>query len=396
MRTLCVVRIALVTRFDPWTPEAWPRMCQGYCGTAHWLLRELPRQGITVDAIGPLRECRSALWYLRGLWRAWRWRALYEGWAEPGLALSYASQVREQLRVGNYDVVLCPDNAMPIAFLENAPPIVLYTDALWGSLVDFYPWLTGRPQRMLRDIATMEQMALNRCHTCIFASQWAADRARELYAIDRTIAVIPLGGHMQCRWGAEEVESMVRRRPHSPWNLLFIGHDGWRKGVDRAIQSIQELRSRGHAATLTILGTDQSALPPLPPGVRALGYVSYEQKKRELWQAHLLLHPARAETFGTVICEANAHGVPVIATAVGGIPTIIREHRNGMLLHPDASPGMFADAIAAILHNRSTYEQLARTAFAEYCSRLSWPVATRKLLDVMREVTAAAPFVFAR
>ena len=42
-------------------------------------------------------------------------------------------------------------------------------------------------------------------------------------------------------------------------------------------------------------------------------------------KSHRLLLPTRAECYGIVFCEANAYGLPVFATRVGGIPTIVKE-----------------------------------------------------------------------
>ena len=99
------------------------------------------------------------------------------------------------------------------------------------------------------------------------------------------------------------------------------------------------------------------------------------------------LLPSRAETFGHVLCEANAFGVPCLAAAVGGIPTAIRDGVNGRLYPVDAGADAYADDIASLMRDRDAYRALTRTSFAEFEARLSYDAAARTaraLLEPLR------------
>lgn len=71
--------------------------------------------------------------------------------------------------------------------------------------------------------------------------------------------------------------------------------------------------------------------------------------------------PSRAEPFGRVIIEAFAAGIPVVATAVGGIPEIIIHNVNGMLVPYGDEPAL-ASAIERLLVDQDLCQQLAHNA----------------------------------
>lgn len=67
-----------------------------------------------------------------------------------------------------------------------------------------------------------------------------------------------------------------------------------------------------------------------------------------LTQCAMLVHPTRAEALGRSLIEATAAARPVVATRVGGIPEVINDGKNGILVHPDDVHG-FAQAIGRLL-----------------------------------------------
>jgi glycosyltransferase involved in cell wall biosynthesis len=146
-----------------------------------------------------------------------------------------------------------------------------------------------------------------------------------------------------------------------------------------AVEATRLLNRRGLQARLTVLGPHGTAhpepflrlLPFLPKGTpeadAALGeYIS---------RAHLFVLPTRADCAPVSIAEANAYAVPAVASAVGGIPSMIEPGRNGELLEPGASPEAVADCIAAMVGDRASYERLALGAYSVFRERLNWGVA---------------------
>jgi glycosyltransferase involved in cell wall biosynthesis len=74
-----------------------------------------------------------------------------------------------------------------------------------------------------------------------------------------------------------------------------------------------------------------------------------------------LVLPSRSEGMGRVVVEALCRGRPVVATRVGGIPDLVRDGENGLLVEPGDTAGL-ADALIRILSDRPLAERLAARA----------------------------------
>ena len=74
-----------------------------------------------------------------------------------------------------------------------------------------------------------------------------------------------------------------------------------------------------------------------------------------------LVLPSRSEGMGRVVVEALCRGRPVVATRVGGIPDLVRDAENGLLVEPGDTAGL-ADALIRILSDRPLAERLAARA----------------------------------
>ena len=89
--------------------------------------------------------------------------------------------------------------------------------------------------------------------------------------------------------------------------------------------------------------------------------------------------PSRAEGLGSAALLAMAHGVPVVATRVGGVPEVVEDGRTGWLVPPDSAPAL-AEAVVAAASDRARLRAFglqARERARQYAS------------DIMVERTAA-------
>jgi glycosyltransferase involved in cell wall biosynthesis len=102
--------------------------------------------------------------------------------------------------------------------------------------------------------------------------------------------------------------------------------------------------------------------------------------------ADLLVLPSRGETYGMVVTEALARGLPVVATSVGGVPEAMGAapdgRRPGLLTRPgDASA--LAGALRAWLTDAGLREHLRGAARARRQTLHRWTVTTRRLSEVL-------------
>jgi glycosyltransferase involved in cell wall biosynthesis len=171
---------------------------------------------------------------------------------------------------------------------------------------------------------------------------WAerADRVRQEFGIPTDAFVLacvanlrPIKNH---RLLIDAVSRVITRRPDA---LLVLAGDGPLRG-----QVLAEIDRRG-----------------LRDRVRFLGHVP--QANRLVAAADILLVSSHSEGMPVVVMEAIAAGVPVVSTAVGGIPELIHNNRNGILTRP-GSPEALAEGILRAMRPE-VYPVLAAGALAD-------------------------------
>jgi glycosyltransferase involved in cell wall biosynthesis len=95
-----------------------------------------------------------------------------------------------------------------------------------------------------------------------------------------------------------------------------------------------------------------------------LGYVDYTKIDSLYANADIFLLPSLTESFPLVILEAMASGVPVIATKVGGIPEMIDDEENGILIEPN-NPVILSESIVRLLQNQALRKNISQNARAK-------------------------------
>ncbi len=164
------------------------------------------------------------------------------------------------------------------------------------------------------------------------------------------------------------------------------------KGHDLAIAAIERLRERFRGVRLVIVGAGPDAntaalrelATPLGDSVVLTGR---RTDVMEVFDAlDVCLHPSRMDAFPTTLIEALAASVPVLATAVGGIPEIIDDGSNGLLLPAPPTADALADALAGLLADPDRRRTLALAGRETYERRFTadpWVVQTRQLYDAV-------------
>jgi glycosyltransferase involved in cell wall biosynthesis len=378
------MKIAYVTTYDA-------RSADGFSGTGHFMARSLESAGLSVDLIGPLEPRRPLLVNAKRAWYRLVTKTYFEWTRDPTMARRYASDVARRLTGGGYDVVFSP-GTVPVAYLEDAPPIVTWADATFRSLLGFYPDFDPdvlAPESVEAGFA-LEARAIERASINLYCSDWAAESAlRDFDAEPSTVEVVPYGANLPSLVAEGVASEAIDRRPKEPCRLLFIGIDWKRKGATTAIAVAAALNRVGLRTELIIVGSE----PPVPPEARDFVHVrGFVDKDRGgdsaiadlLTAAHFLILPTRAETFGLVLCEANAYGVPCLTTRVGGVPTVVRDGVNGKLFDADAPVNAYVAEVVRLFDDYDAYRQLAANAYQEYRQRLNWETSgarVRALLE---------------
>lgn len=299
----------------------------------------------------------------------------------------FESLVQKQLAKTPCDVIFAPVASSELKFLETNIPVIYLSDATFNLYHQFYQ--LDLDEQEIEWGASQETIAISKASKLVYPSQWAADSASSDYkAKAGKIAIIPFGANLDAPPLAEEVLS---KKQTSSCRLLFVGKNWYRKGGDIAFQTLLSLREQGIDAELVVVG----CVPPPEIQHDKLTVIPYldknvpQQRKQldELFlKSHFFILPTRADCSPIVLCEASAFGLPVITTAVGGIPTLIKNGKNGYLLPLSASGDDYANVIAENFSDGTRYENLVRSSRREYDTCLNWDKWSESLHQVMTDM----------
>ena len=117
-----------------------------------------------------------------------------------------------------------------------------------------------------------------------------------------------------------------------------------------------------------------------------LGWLSGIELARAYANADMFLFPSQTDTFGQVILEAQASGLPVIAVAEGGPLSLIEHRVNGLLCEPD--PDALAGAVLELAGSPLLGERLSAAGLASVRTR-TWERALERLAEGYRRVLLA-------
>jgi D-inositol-3-phosphate glycosyltransferase len=180
--------------------------------------------------------------------------------------------------------------------------------------------------------------------------------------------------------------------------LLFVGRIQPLKGPDVAVRSLAAL-GRADAQLLIVGGAsgadgenEMRRLRSLADDLGVTGQIRYVEPQPHhilstyYRSADVVIVPSRSESFGLVALEASACGVPVVASAVGGLLTLVDHGETGYLV-PGRDPEMFARYIDEILDHPSHALALGRRA-AQRAQRYTWSFAAARLRRLYADVAS--------
>ncbi len=219
-------------------------------------------------------------------------------------------------------------------------------------------------------------------HAFVVSKYWKAILA-QAYGVDSTVTYNGLD--------TSDFAMIPPRRLASP-NVLFVGGLEPRKGLEylvlameRVVRAIPETRLVAIAKT-GFRGTDEwswfrtlAARLGLSANMEFLESVSQERILQAYADCDLLVLPSKTEGWGLSLMEAMACGKPVVASRVGGVPELVTDGSDGLLV--DAGDvGGIADSILRLLRDAGLRERMG-SAGRERVSHYSWDDTARTVLD---------------
>lgn len=180
-------------------------------------------------------------------------------------------------------------------------------------------------------------------------------------------------------------------------NILFVGRLEPLKGLDVLFRAVAALEDLGNI-TLNVVGGDENSQEKarlqtlasrmkLTQNVRFIGSVRQDELPLHYNAADVCVLPSHYESFGLAALEAAACGRPVVASAVGGLPAIVRNGSTGFLVEPKHSDTM-AERLCELLGDDMLRSRMGSAARA-HAESLGWDRSADALLNRYRELMPA-------
>ena len=181
------------------------------------------------------------------------------------------------------------------------------------------------------------------------------------------------------------------RRPGR--TMLFVNRLDRRKGFPVAVRAFAILARRLPDLRFTVVGDgrERGAVSRLDPEARArlemLGTLRHEEVARCHAMADVFVAPsAGRESFGIVLVEAMAAGLPVVASAIPGYDEVVRDGVDGLLV-PPSDPRALAEAVERVLTDQGLARGLAESG-RERSKRYAWDRVTADLEPIYEELAS--------
>jgi glycosyltransferase involved in cell wall biosynthesis len=169
-----------------------------------------------------------------------------------------------------------------------------------------------------------------------------------------------------------EVERFNPKNPTHPdidpdvKTLLYVGRLGPRKGLDLLLEAVSATEVGNFELIIAGSGRHEAHLRNrcsklgIADRVRFLGYVPDDDLPSLYASADIFVLPSTYEGFGLVLLEAMSSGTPVIATKVGGIPSVVENDKTGFLIPRDSDA--LKQKIEYMLRNDNIRQDMAKRA----------------------------------
>ena len=195
-----------------------------------------------------------------------------------------------------------------------------------------------------------------------------------------------------------ELYERARRGTRRHGRVLFIGRAEPRKGIAVLLEAFAMVRRQMPRATLQLVGPTWDQVIDVAPqpspgyewpmaGVTALGRVGHEDKVDEMAAAEVLCVPSlEGESFGIVIAEGMAAGLPVVASDLPGYRAVLGGGGAGVLVPPGDAVAL-AESLLRVFKIEGLRSRLTEAGLRTV-EQFAWPSVAERVLATYEEALA--------
>lgn len=301
----------------------------------------------------------------------------------------YKKQIEKKLaNNSNYNCIFSI-GSLPVTFLDTNLPIYMYTDGTVAAMKNYYEGFTNVLESNYNKVNNYEKIGLNKCKKIFAASKWVKDSMVNDYKIDSNkIVEVKIGANFESDTTIDDVKKFASNRlKNESINLLFIGVDKKRKGLQKFLNIFQIIKDKGRNVKACIIGCEYTTEDRNIINYKFLDKNNQEDLKllKKFYEkANFFVLPTIAECVGVVFCEGASFGLPSISNATGGITSLVKNNETGKLFDINESADVIADYIVDLFDDKQKYYDMQLKTYEEYKKELNWNAIIEKMEKVMK------------
>ena len=306
-------------------------------------------------------------------------RVLRRGhWYDANLLLPIFA--RRHLTHQTYDVVLEDINKLPFFMpLVTKIPVAVVIPHLFGTTV--FREANAVVASYVVFMEAFIPVVFRKNHFLVISPSTKEDLVRRGIGPERIKVIL-------CGLDHDRYRNLGLERFEEP-TIVHLGRLRRYKSVEVALRAMLRIREKLPAAKLVIIGDGphkpalerEAKRLGLERSVQFFGFMKHEELVRFLNRAHLLINPSPKEGWGLTVVEANACGVPVVASDRPGLRDSVRDGGTGFLV-PYGEAAAFAEKSLAILGDRDLWLRMSAGAL-ERVRELTWERCARETIEAL-------------
>jgi len=387
------------------TPEYFP-ISGGTGAYVYYLSQYLQKLGHNVHVVA--RHSEDSEDIVDGVdvhYRKGKGNAVTRYWRFARSASSKIKELNEKigLDIIHANLPLVPSFAIP---KESARALVCAVHSTWkGEAVvtkrDNPKNLNPNEKMMLRFnfmLRSYEKKLMNRSDALIAVSKYTFSELTELYGIDEKKIFVIYNGVDINKFKPRVNKAELKREfslEEKQKTVLFVGRLYHRKGLEILLHSIPPVLQEFSDVKFAISGTGfkekEESLRKLAKKlkieeqVKFLGYIPDEKLPFLYSASDIFVLPAIYENFPFAILEAQATGLPVISTKVGGIPEFLTDNENGFLIDP-GDPTQLTQKVLTLLQDQQLAKEMGKRGRKLIKDKLSWRLITSQVIGLYHKL----------
>ncbi len=368
-------------RYDPTNPDLGSSVDYG-------CYKALLDAGHDIEILGPITDKLNVSERFESLF----WRIYKRLTGKSGLkylltsCLKASRTAQRRLKKGDIDGIFSLFHAF-FVFRSLQVPSFWFFDTTFHGQEEDWP-IYGK--LALKVTYWQERKALDQVAALATNSEWSKNQLWDFYGLNnKNVTIIPMPSALPTELVSTSSKDSLNKEILVPLKLLLVGRVYQRKGIDIAIEIVDQLNNSGFPSELVICGINERQVDS--HYVKFVGpFKKSDPQQLEAYinlykTAHVLIHPARFEAAGIVPAEAAAFGTPTITNDVGGLATSVKDGVSGIVLPKGSPPEAYVQAITDLVNDPERYQRLCQTTRERYEKELNWDVAGKQLVKIMED-----------